>query len=66
MSDKHEATPAHLHRLLAQLKAEQHALLDAAAIQGGPLHSSHLHAVAALENVIAAAIALIDERTPGS
>jgi hypothetical protein len=62
MSDKHKATPVQLQRLLAQLKAEQHALLDAAAIEGGPLHRSHLHMIAELENVIAAVIALVDER----
>lgn len=56
------ATTDQLQDLLAQLKVEQHSLIDAAAIQGGSLHRSHLHTIAELENVIAAIMALIDER----
>jgi len=56
------ATLAQLESLLDHLKTEQHALIDGAARQGGPLHRSELHSVAELENVIAAVLALIEER----
>lgn len=58
----HIATIVELEDLLARLKSEQHALIDGAARQGGPIHRADLRSVAELENAIAAVIALIEER----
>lgn len=56
------ASVAELEALLGRLKAEQHAVIDAAARQGGTVHRADLRSIAELENAIAAVIALIDER----
>ena len=55
-------TSADLQLLLARLKGAQHALIDDAARQAGLPSTAILHRIAELENVIAAVLALIEER----
>ena len=55
-------TSADLRSLLARLKAAQHALIEDAARQPGLPSTAILRRIAELENVIAAVLALMEER----
>ncbi len=55
-------TSAHLTSLLNRLKGAQHALIEEAARQPGLPSTATINKIADLENVIAAVLALIEER----
>jgi hypothetical protein len=55
-------TSADLRSLLDRLKGAQHPLIEDAARQPGPPSTAILRRIAELENVIAAVLALIEER----
>ena len=55
-------TSADLRSLLDRLKGAQHALIEDAARQSGLPSTAILRKIAELENVIAAVLALIEER----
>jgi len=55
-------TSADLRSLLDRLKGAQHALIEDAARQPGLPSTAIIRKIAELENVIAAVIALIEER----
>ena len=55
-------TPADLHSLLDRLKRAQHALIEDAARQAGLPSTATISRIADLENVIAAVLALMEER----
>ena len=57
-----DAPSADLRSLLDRLKQAQHALLDEAARQPGLPSTAMIRKIAELENMIAAVIALIEER----
>ena len=57
-----DAPSADLRSLLDRLKQAQHALLDEAAKQPGLPSTAVIRKIAELENVIAAVLALIEER----
>jgi hypothetical protein len=54
--------PADLRSLLDRLKQAQHALIEEAARQSGLPSTATVSKIADLENTIAAALALIEER----
>ena len=55
-------TSGNLSSLLARLKGAQHALIEEAARQSGLPSAATVSKIADLENVIAAVLALIEER----
>ena len=55
-------TPAPLRSLLDRLKGAQHALIEDAARQAGLPSTATISKIADLENVIAAVLALMEER----
>src|SRR5215203_95906 len=57
-----DGTSAHLRSLLDRLKEAQHALIEDAARQPGLPSTAIIRRIAELENVIAAVLALIEER----
>lgn len=57
-----DAPPADLGSLLDRLKQAQHALIEDAARQPGLPSTAMIRKIAELENMIAAVIALIEER----
>jgi hypothetical protein len=57
-----DAPPADLRSLLDRLKQAQHALIEDAARQPGLPSTAMIRKIAELENMIAAVVALIEER----
>ncbi len=55
-------TSADLHSLLDRLKGAQHALIEEATRQAGLPSTATISKIADLENVIAAVLALMEER----